>query len=568
MAQSKSNLSNGFRRGSLSQMVGGVNPTPAAKQMGSQYQINRATGLMERKPAPVQWGVPTQGTIPAPSFGTKTTTPAVGNVPRNVVGSSGLSTSAPATTQTAPANISPSTPQTGRTSAPVSNTSQQQLDSIRSQAVGIQDMLNQRIAAENAAKANTSTTSNSNTPNTTGDSSNTFPGILNDLLGRSNVQREQERTRKLLERTALENKAIADNARLYSEQYGKEIAEVGRLGAGAVAGSLSTGTQAVGSGNANLASMSASARMSALSDAQQAALKGTEQQLTAQEQTAQALRPSLDATLTQQQLGLSGLGTAANLAAPAVAPYGQTVFNPLQPGFAGGNMDPQTQANSVAQQLISGQMTYEQAVEAMQYAGTAGTNFLNQALTSMGANPLQLQAQGLASQTNLQTTGTATTGIARVGLEETTRNYNQLLGAAQAAHNQSNNVVTILDKTGLNNISSTDYNKALNSIQRRFSDTDFAALQTALNEAQIMYTNLLSTGGGTPSGNELNAITALNINQSAAAIKSSIQQLETAASFRLQALDSIRTQYQSNLNTGGGMTGATGGGGNTFAEQW
>lgn len=441
-------------------------------------------------------------------------------------------------------NISTATPQNGQTAGPAINNTQQ--------SIGVQQNgINSRGGIDKP-----------NNPNQTS-SDTTFRGILDTLLGKSNPTNEQERARREMERISAGNKAIGDNAAAISQRYGDEIARVGGLKAGAVAGNLSTGTNVVGSGNAAIASQSASARMQSLAEAQQAALKGTEQQLTAQEQQANAFNPSLQASLTQQQLGLSGVGTAAGLAAPSVAPYGQTSFNPLTPGFAGGNMDPQTQASNIAQQLMSGQLTYDQAIEAMGYAGTAGTNFLNQALSSMGANPLALQAQGTAAQTNLQTTGTATTGIARAGLEETTRNYNQLIGAADAAHRQAANVNNILDKTGLNDVSSTDYNKALNNLQRRFSSTDFAALQTALNEAQIMYTNLLSTGGGTPTGNENNAITALNINQSASAIKSSIQQLENAAANRLQAQQGIMQQYQQNLNSGSGMTGGNTGGGGT-----
>lgn len=70
--------------------------------------------------------------------------------------------------------------------------------------------------------------------------------------------------------------AIYDEAAKTQADYAKRIAEVGQLGAGAVAGDLSTGTNVVGSGNAAIASQSASARMSALSDAQDASLKGAE----------------------------------------------------------------------------------------------------------------------------------------------------------------------------------------------------------------------------------------------------------------------------------------------------
>ncbi len=448
-------------------------------------------------------------------------------------------------------NISTSAPQTGQTTGPAINSAQNSVSS------GTQGALNTTQTNGVNSRGGIDKAQNPN--------QNSFKGILGSLLGASKATSEQERTRKEMERIAAGNKAIGEQARGISDQYSKEIARVGGLGAGAVAGNLSTGTNVVGSGNAAIASQSASARMDALAKAQQAALEGTAQQLTGQEQAATAFKPSLEASLTQQQLGLSGLGTAAGLAAPSVAPYGQTSFNPLQPGFAEGNMEPQTQATNVAQQLMSGRLTYEQALEAMSYAGESGKNFLNQALSGMGANPLQLQAQGMAQQSNIQTGGTAQTNIAYSGLDQSTKDYMKMNTFAQVAHQQASAVSDILNKTGLNNVNSADYNKAINSLSSRFSSADMAAFKTALTEAQLAYSNLLQAGGGfTPTGQEQAAITTLDSSQSAPAINASIQQLENAVARKLQALETQRNIYQNNLNTGqiGGYTGggSTGGG--------
>lgn len=56
--------------------------------------------------------------------------------------------------------------------------------------------------------------------------------------------------------------------------YAKRVQELSKLGAGAVAGNLSTGTNVVGSGNAAIASQSTSQRLGAMSDAQNALLQG------------------------------------------------------------------------------------------------------------------------------------------------------------------------------------------------------------------------------------------------------------------------------------------------------
>jgi hypothetical protein len=393
-----------------------------------------------------------------------------------------------------------------------------------------------------------------------------YPGLVNEVVSASRPSERQTGLVERVSKTAEGNLEIGRQAAELSKQYGERIAEVGRLGAGAVAGDLTTGTDVVGSGNAAIASQSASSRMQALSAAQQAALQGTAQQLTGQGQAASAYNAALGGANTQQQQQLGGLGTAAGFAQPSTAPFGQTVFNPLTGQYEGvSGLDPQTQATNLAQQVMSGRMTYDQALSSLGYAGQVGSNFLNNAITGAGGNPLQLQSQGAAQQSNIQTQGQAQTDIARQGLGQATQDYVQMIGAAQFAGQQADAVKDILIKTGLNNVSSTDYTKVLNNLQGRFSSSDFVALNTALREAQIAYTNLLSTGGGTPTGNEQNAVATLNVNQSASAIKASISQLENAVARRLQALEGVRSQYEQNLggssssyNGGGGTTGGTG----------
>ena len=404
-----------------------------------------------------------------------------------------------------------------------------------------------------------------------------YPGLVNEVVSASRPSERQTGLVERVSKTAEGNLEIGRQAAELSKQYGERIAEVGRLGAGAVAGDLTTGTDVVGSGNAAIASQSASSRMQALSAAQQAALQGTAQQLTGQGQAASAYNAALGGANTQQQQQLSGLGDAAGFAQPSTAPFGQTVFNPLTGQYEDvSGLDPQTQATNLAQQVMSGRMTYDQALSSLEYAGKVGSNFLNNAITGAGGNPLQLQSQGAAQQSNIQTQGQAQTDIARQGLGQATQDYVQMTGAAQFAGQQADAVKDILIKTGLNNVSSTDYTKVLNNLQGRFSSSDFVALNTALREARIAYTNLLSTGGGTPTDNVQNAVDTLNINQSASAIKASIRELESAAARRLQVLEGVRSQYEQNLGgssssyNGGGYGGGTiiggGTGGNMFGS--
>lgn len=356
---------------------------------------------------------------------------------------------------------------------------------------------------------------------------------------------------------------IAAHARDIAEQFGQKYADVGQMGARFQAGQLTTGTTPVATGNAAITAQTTAAQQAALAQGQQAALQGIGYQLTGQQQAQQAANQAAGQAYTGQGLEQQALGTAAGYAQPSPAAYGQTVFNPITGQYEGGQggLDPQTQAPSLAQRVMSGQMTYDQAVASMGYAGNAGRTFLDNAIAQAGGNPLQLQASGAVQQSNIQQAGTAGTDIARTGLAQATQDYVAMTSAAQFANQQATAVGSILDKTGLNNVSSTDYNKALNNLRGRFSDTDFIALNTSLREAQIAYTNLLSTGGGTPTGNEQNAIATLNINQSAAGIKSSIEQLENAVARRLQALDTARQTYQGNLGGSTFTPGAPSGGG-------
>lgn len=289
---------------------------------------------------------------------------------------------------------------------------QQQISNIESQAQNIQGLLNQRKANETAEKTKplVQTKPVQETTN--------FQSVIKGLIDASKGSKAQQKYLDELAKTAEGNRAIGQDAAALSKQYGSEISRVGGLGAGAVAGNLSRGTSVVGSGNAAIASQSASARMSALAQGQSAALQGTQQQLTGQGQMASAYGQALTGANVQQQQQQSGLASAAGFIQPSIAGYGQTSFDPLTGQFRGGQggLDPAIAAQQLAQQVKSGQMTYEQAVSSLGYAGGAGQQFLNNALGG-GFNIPQSQAT-LQGQTGvigqlpaLQAAETAAEGI-------------------------------------------------------------------------------------------------------------------------------------------------------------
>lgn len=123
---------------------------------------------------------------------------------------------------------------------------------------------------------------------------------------------------------------------------------------------------------------------------QQAALQGAIQQ---QQQ-------ALGYGLQQQGLTQQALQQAAGLAAPQLAGYNQQAFNPVSGQFGGGNsgQNPQSQAQQYAQDVLSGNRSYQDAVSAMGLYGGVGQQILDQAIRSVNPNFNFAQANTLAAQ--------------------------------------------------------------------------------------------------------------------------------------------------------------------------
>lgn len=300
-----------------------------------------------------------------------------------------------------------------------------------------------------------------------------------------------------LRSTARGNFDIGEEAQRISNQYAPEIARIGGLGAAAQAGYGSSGTNVVGAGNAAIASQSASQRMQALAAGQDAALKGTAQQLTAQGQAANAfdsalggantqqlqqlsgLGTALGSANTQQAQAISGLGTAAGLAAPSgTYPF---VFDPLTQGFTnaggGGVLTPQ----QAAQDVISGKTTYDQAKQALGYLGGTGEAQLQSAVTSLGGNPLTLQAQGATQQ-----------GI----IGDQTAQVAAYTSAHQQAMNLQTQLADLITTFGINPSDVNVVNAGLQKIAKNTSSAEYKILENYLVDVASRYAQILTPSGG------------------------------------------------------------------------
>jgi hypothetical protein len=529
MAQIKNNQVKGSMRTTTPQMRGTVDMQSAMRGVpgGTPFNMSYIPGPQSKIPAPKAPLVP----------GTNNYTP---------MSIQALNSSRPQQTQQ---TGSPSFPQGGQ--MPSSNSTQSQLDSIRNQALGIQDLLNQKKASESAQTTNTNNTNDTN--------DTTFKGILDTLLGKSNPTREQERARKEMERISAGNKSIADEAKRVSDQYGAEIARVGGLGAGAVAGNLSTGTNVVGSGNAAIASQSASARMDALAKGQQAALEGTAQQLTGQEQAASAFKPSLEASLTQQQQGITGLSNAANYAQPVQVPYSNQYIDPRTGQSAGGaGLGGYSGFKSMEQTFdIAGQ--YPDAGFQYNPNLTPQENLQNMQMAQQSSPTYQKSTYGVPGATNFSQASSQDT--ARKGFDESYQAYQEIEKQKTYAEEITNQLTGVMAKYNINENDVRKMNDIENYLRRQFGEEGVVSYQTALAEAQRAYSTLLTIGGGTiPTEATAASNIILNPNSTPSQAMAAIKQLKAAGEQRLRTQGSQASTYYNQMNTGTQGGGSTGGG--------
>lgn len=217
----------------------------------------------------------------------------------------------------------------------------------------------------------------------------------------------------------------------------------------------------------------------------------------------------------------NALSAAAGYAQPQLGSIGQVPFNPLDQGQGAVLGSTQPGGLNAAGNLLG------------QFQGAQAT----------GAAPGQAQAS------NIQTSGTTPTNTAAAGYSTAAQAYTNMQGINTSAEGQIKQVQDVLNSTGLNQ-GVPDYNKAINTLFGRLGSTGVTQLTTAVTELQNMYSQLLSSGGTTPSGSEAQALQLLSPNSSAAQIAASIQQLQAAAQNRLTGQYGQLQTYYNNLNSG------------------
>ncbi len=246
--------------------------------------------------------------------------------------------------------------------------------------------------------------------------------------------------------------------------------------------------------------------------------------------------------LAAEQEALSGVGQsyleAAGNVKPIVSSFGQTAFNPATGEFSGGNsnLDPETAATQLAQKVSTGQMTYDQAVSSLGYAGSAGQQFLNNAIKK--ANPNFNIPQSTATIQGQQ-------GVA-----------NQVVGM-QAANNAAKGIENTI--TGFLN-QNPDLNPsklaAGNVIQqwiqgKQLTDPKYQTLFNYINEYISTLAPILGVGGDTTNLKTEIAQSFINAQASGASISEVLKSISSLADQKIK-------NFQSGAGVGANQTSGVG----------
>lgn len=267
-------------------------------------------------------------------------------------------------------------------------------------------------------------------------------------------------------------------------------------------------------------------------------------QLDAAQQAVNQAQQALGYGIQEQSTQQSGLTSAAAAAKPTVEGYGQTSFNPLtqsfgsQSGASAGtsgapSYDPAQDAQNFGTAVMSGKMTYDQAVSSMGYT-SVGKNTLDQAILKMGGNPLSLQAKGSATQSVIGT-------------------QSQQQAAYQSAHQQAQNLQSqltdLIKKFGLNPNDLSAANAGLQTIARNTSSPQYQILSNYLADVASRYAQILTPTGGSQTDTTRGVATGM------------LNNLASGQSI-IQVMNGLDQQAQAviaGVSTTGGSTGGSSG---------
>lgn len=277
-----------------------------------------------------------------------------------------------------------------------------------------------------------------------------------------------------------QNQVLSQRAQDIANTAGQKISDIGGQGARGEAGYLTTGTSPVGEGNAAVLAQTTAAQQQAVAQGANMQLAGTQQGLTAQNQTQTGYNQASGNALTGQGQGISGLTNTAGLVSPTQVPYNTQYVDPLTGKIVGGGGTSGSlndSLNSVITGLKKGTMSYADAQGALSGYGQGGLNALTKWATDNNFNIAQ-------SNTLAGTQGTIKPAFdyANLAMDNLKNSF-----AALSVPGQSSNIQPIADVS--------NWFSNLSGIGKEAVRTKEGALAEARSAIQKV---LASIQGGTP----------------------------------------------------------------------
>lgn len=511
--------------------------------------------------------------IQSPSMNQSATTPFV---------ISGLKATQPGGTNSSATNTIPKT-QTASTSNQQATGGASSIGSYKGQAItpGSDADVAAQIAAIDAKQSSSTQVSAASSQSNVGSSTQnnpvtgqpqTFSGLVGGLVNTSNQGSSQgqaitgnlantssignafgQSQNQQLAQTALGNTAIGNQASAIGNQYGGQLQTIENQVAANSGAGLYSGS-ALSQGRAQQVAQAGSNLINQETAAENAALAGNAQQLTAQQQQANAqnqvvgnantaqsnvqsgLNQAGGLAQNQQALTQSGLTSAAGLAQPIQAPYSNQVIDPQtgQPinGGSAGTLPASAQSfvSNLAQQVQNGQMTRPDAESELSAYGPAGLQALNTALgPNFNTNASNASASTTATGQALQTAA----DVANSALDTLSSSFSALPGISTGGIPATNSIA--------------------NAIESALGSSALTQYKTNLDDARSQLVGVLNSSGGTPTGNEATAEAYLPDNMTVAQFNQNVGTVHNPGIVR-----QLIAQKVSAFTTSGNQSGSSG----------
>lgn len=266
--------------------------------------------------------------------------------------------------------------------------------------------------------------------------------------------------------------------------------------------------------------------------------------------------PGLNAAVTGQGQQIGALNNAAGFAQPQLGQYGQGYYNPLDPtggaaSAGGGALNPINNVSSIAQQVISGQISPQQAYS---MGGTIANwqSLLNAAIqqTQPGFNSASAQGQFDARQQNTTTAGTAPTNAYASTYAQ---NYPAYVATQQQLSNVEgigNLLLNTAQGGQVNPFTPQLANQTIAQFRSQLSSPDQQRFNSTLAAFQGSASQLLTNSSGQIPTDVSNNISAIaNGNLSLGALKAMVDQAKLEGNIKLQTAGGA-------VNTPGSAIGA------------